>query len=197
MTTVIEQPHEKELSKMRKGRRGMTLIEVLVATLLFSVCIIIISQLLSQSMRAFKKYRHEANIKRVTDSVLDQMSTEVRTAYKLETCDPGKVVFDRYFSDGNQYKVTYQYNAGNRTVQRDWELVGGAVTANGSDIIGTDIDTFDLSYKPDPDDPTNKILIITKVSSGQEVGILKQYMTVTSSKRRVTKHADNVSITTE
>jgi prepilin-type N-terminal cleavage/methylation domain-containing protein len=177
---------------MRKGKKGMTLIEVLVATLLFSVCIIIISQLLTQSMRAYKKYRHESGMKRVTDSLIDQISSEMRSAYDVPVANLHQIVFGRYFSDGNAYKIEYTYDAAQKQVKRSWCMVGSESSVNGEDIVATDIEQFNLDYSN-----ADIYHITTEVVSGQNIDNYHEYQTITGSKRRVVTRADNVSITTE
>jgi len=182
---------------MRNRRTGLTLIEVIVATLLFSLCILFISRLLTQSFKSFRKFKTEAQVKRATDSILDQISSEVRAAHRIETADPRNIVFYRYFSDGSEYKVQYRFLAAEKKVERRWWLVGQESSVNGSDTMGVEVDDFKLTYTNDVSDPTFKALVGAEVISGQDLGAVRKYATATESKRRVVKRADNVSVTTE
>lgn len=199
MIILLRTKYDREVKVMEKEKKGFTLLEVIVATALFGVCILFIAQLLTNGLRAYKKFRAEAIAKQTADSVLDQISSEVRSAYHIDSFNPTSIVFYRYFSDGYVYKVQYLYVPSTKTVERLWWLVGSEGSVNGSDIIGSNVENFNLTYSNDLKYTGLKARVSAQViTEKNETGKnVKPYQTATESKRRVVKQADNVSITTE
>lgn len=196
---LLKELPQKEMTRVRNRKKGFTLSEVLIATLLFSLCIVFVSQLMTQSLRSFKKYRAEANAKRRTDDLLNQISSEVRSAYTIEVANQFDIVFCRYTSDNNSYRVEYIYDPTTKEIKRKWWQIGKESSVYGSDVIGTEVETFDLKYIMDLSDPTMIALIRPQVGTGSDEvgGAVHEYKSQTKSKRRVVKRADFASCTTE
>jgi len=186
-----------------RDERAFSLMEVVIAVGLMALCILIASCIFIDSLRAYRKMKAETEMKQKADSVIEQLTSEIRSAYALDTasCSGTKVVFLRYYEgkpsgEGYVYKITYEFVNG--TVVRSWLRTDDPSGVNGHDTIATNIESIDFSYVTDPGMTGCNSSLKCEIKSKDNVNDREiRYSSTTQSKRRVVKQADSVSVTDE
>ncbi|MHC9541871.1 MAG: type II secretion system protein J [Vulcanimicrobiota bacterium] len=187
----------------RRGKAAFSLLEVVIAVGLMALCILIVTLIFVDSTRAYRKMKAETLVKQKTDSVIEQLTSEIRSAYALDTasCSDTKVVFFRYFEDksiGQSYVYKISYEKVNDTVERAWWRTDNSGGVNGRDVIAGNIESVNFGYVLDLGKPAYNSSLKCGITSKEKVQDREIiYSSATQSKRRVVKQADSVSVTDE
>ncbi len=188
--------------KYRK-RRAFSLLEVVIAVGLMALCILVTTYIFIDSMKAYRKMKAETMMKQKADSVIEQLTSEIRSAYALDTasCSNTRVVFFRYYEEkpaGQSYVYKISYEKVNDTVERAWWRTDDPSGVNGRDTIAANIERIDFSYLLDSGMPGYNSSLKCEITSKERLQDREiRYSSVTQSKRRVIKQADSVSVTDE
>ncbi|MDQ7823162.1 MAG: type II secretion system protein [Candidatus Eremiobacteraeota bacterium] len=183
--------------------RAFSLLEAVIAIALMALCILIFAFILTDSLKAYRNMKAETSVKQKADGVIEQLTSEIRSAYALDTasCNNSRVVFFRSFEDRNSgqayvYKISYEQVKD--TVERAWWRTDNPSGANGRDVIATNIESLDLGYVVDLAKPGFTSSLKCEIKSRDKVQNRDiTYRSATQSKRRVVKQADSVSVTDE
>jgi|GEM_PF-2061509 len=200
---TIRAGYEGSCNVKRREKTAFSLLEVVIAVALMALCILIASFIFIDSTRAYRKMKAETSVKQKTDSVIEQLTSEIRSAYALDTasCSSTRVVFFRHFEDkhtGQSYVYKISYEKVNDTVERAWWRTDNPSGVNGRDILATNIESVDFSYILDLGKPGYNSSLKCGITSKERVQDREiHYSSATQSKRRVIKQADSVSVTDE
>ena len=151
----------KAIAGLRNDRRGMTLVEMMIAIAVFAVIMGVVMGFLISSRTSYTETRERARTQQSMRAVLSLMTAEVRSA----GCDPRENGFDTFgVADAAQMQtradlngdadvldndpdetVTYTYNAAAQALSRD-DGNGAQVILRG--VTGVTFSYFDAGGNP-------------------------------------------------
>ncbi|MBK8167909.1 MAG: prepilin-type N-terminal cleavage/methylation domain-containing protein [bacterium] len=143
-------------SRLRVGRAGMTVVELMVALVIFGVIIGVVFGFLTESRRSYSSTRQKAQYQQGLRAVMSLVTREIRSA----GCDPTAVGFEAFpAADVNSFRcvmdlngdtdtadtnpdedVTYAFDAGTGDLTR---TVGGANTVILRDLTNLQFNYYD------------------------------------------------------
>jgi prepilin-type N-terminal cleavage/methylation domain-containing protein len=137
-------------SRLKRGRRGFTLVEMLVAT---SVSAIIFAGILAAYLFVGRNLTRMVNVQHQeveSRRTLWQVTADVSAATQLTTATTSQIVLTKPVS-GNTATVTYSYSSANGTLSRTVSYASGTPPASGADIAGTQtmltgVTAFTITY---------------------------------------------------
>lgn len=96
----------------------MTLVEMLIATAIAGVVLIVVSALTFYSARSFAALTNYVDLDQRSRNALDQMISEIRQVDKLTDYDPTKLVLTGTNPNGTGYTLVYTYNPTAKTLTK-------------------------------------------------------------------------------
>lgn len=97
-----------DLVKDRAHRAGMTIVELMIALVIFGVIIGVVFGFLTQARQSYTSTRQKAQYQQGLRAVMSLVTREVRSA----GCDPQGIGFERFpVADANQFRCRMDLNA--------------------------------------------------------------------------------------
>src|SRR5687768_7807459 len=111
------------ITYIKARRRGMTLIELLVATAIAGVVLIAVGGLMFYSARSFAALTNYVDLDQRSRNALDAMISEIRQTDGLTTYSPTQLIFSN--TNSSPPTLTYTYNPTAKTLTK---TLGGVST---------------------------------------------------------------------
>lgn len=126
-------------------KKGLTLIELVVAISVVSIIILVEIKLFSQHVQVYKSFIRNNREEVYSREALRFIETEVYDlSNKVIRVYNDKIIFEKNGGDKNTIKVNYKYNGYYRVVISYYKVVSGKTTTN---TIIEDIKTFNIQSK--------------------------------------------------
>lgn len=168
--------HGDRMASSRRGRRGHSLIEALLASAMLVVIAVPIFAMLEASGRIFGRGGATAALQQDLRATVDQMARELRMA-GFDPSVTGNPAFDvagaatvRFVADadadGTTDRIEYSYDGQARTVtRRSWRWAGGAWgPAWGPLVVARNVDSLALGYFDATDGPAATLADIRRIT---------------------------------
>src|SRR5688572_9072367 len=102
----------KTTSTRKRSSSAFTLVEILVATAIGSVVVLVLAQITFYTGRSFAALMNYTELDRYSRNALDQMVTKIRQANGLKTYTTNRMVFTYMTTN----ELIYQYSPSDKTL---------------------------------------------------------------------------------
>lgn len=137
-------PKPKSPSSLRPGRRGITLVELMITISVFGVILGVVFTFMAQTSRSYSDSRDRVQYQQSVRAVLSLMTREIRSA----GCDPRDAGFEKILlADAGQFSCQMDLNGDSDTgdngpdelVTYSYDAVAGEISRDDSGGLGPQV----------------------------------------------------------